>query len=202
MWSNLPGSLPIFLGRRLGTRLTDSHMDHADQVLIRLKCVPCGVPTRGSVVVMEKTLLLVASTTPGVELEAAAARQDNALLLTLQNEIKRSRHTDLNSLIRRSPLGIPSISLQHGKSREGEEIYLPCEYRINRQHFGQHFAIYVWTTNEPHLPEKRQADLDAMQSQWLHRMCFGQYQAWQSPPTSYVGMRVSCLIPSLFFAVP
>ena len=57
---------------------------------------------RGSVVVMEKTLLLVASTTSGFELEAAAARQDNALLLTLQNEIKRSRHTDLNSLIQRS----------------------------------------------------------------------------------------------------
>ena len=84
---------------------------------------------RGSVVVMEKILLLVASTTSGFELEAAAARQDNALLLTLQNKIKRNRHTDLNSLIQRSQLSIPSISLQHGKSREGEEIYLPREYQ-------------------------------------------------------------------------
>ena len=113
-------------------RLTDSHMDHADRVLLRLTYVPCGVPMRGSVVVMEKTLPLVASTTSGFELEAAAARQDNALLLTLQNEIKRNRPTDLNSLIQRSQLSIPSISLQYGKSREGEEIYLhnvPHEYQ-------------------------------------------------------------------------
>ena len=67
---------------------------------------------RGSVVVMEKTLLLVASTTSGFELEAAAARQDNALLLTLQNESKRSRHMDLNSFIPRLPLSIPSITAQ------------------------------------------------------------------------------------------
>ena len=108
---------------------------------------------RGSVVVMEKTLLLVPSTTSGLELEAAAARQDNALLLTLQNEIKRSRHMDLNSLIPRLPLSIPSISLQHRKSREGEEIYLPCEYQNRNKHatfrvgfdqlHGQHFVKYV-----------------------------------------------------------
>ena len=46
---------------------------------------------RGSVVVIENTHLLVASTTSGFELEAAAARQDNALLLTLQNEDTKHR---------------------------------------------------------------------------------------------------------------
>ena len=102
---------------------------------------------------MEKTLLLVASTTSGFELEAAAARQDNALLLTLQSEIKRSRRTNLNSFIPRLPLSIPSISLQHRKSRVGEEIYLPCEYQNRNKHEtfcvgfdqlnGQHFVNYI-----------------------------------------------------------
>lgn len=48
--------------------------------------LPCGVLTRGSVAVMEKIPFFVAPTTSRLELEAAAARQDNARPLTLQEK--------------------------------------------------------------------------------------------------------------------
>lgn len=51
--------------------------------------LPCGVLIRGSVAVMEKIPFFVAPTTSGLELEAAAARQDNARPLTLQEKWER-----------------------------------------------------------------------------------------------------------------